>query len=119
MATGRLILATIMALMLGPWVSGGAAMAAPVHPIVAFSDPFNESRPDGYFLGASAGGQWVKPETAAGLVPGGENYRLYALSGEAGQGIGNKPAKGEPPCGETWYVTLSPFHCVNVDRTSC
>lgn len=109
MATGRLILATIMALMLGPWVSGGAAMAAPVHPIVAFSDPFNESRPDGYFLGASAGGQWVKPETAAGLVPGGENYRLYALSGEAGQGIGNKPAKGEPPCGETWYVTLSPF----------
>jgi hypothetical protein len=85
-------------------------MAAPVFPIVAFNDFFGDSKPTGYLLGGSAGGQWVKPEAAAGLIPGGESYRLYTLNGEAGNSVGGKPAKGEEgPCSDTLYVTLTPF----------
>jgi hypothetical protein len=109
MATIRLTLAVIMVLILGPSTHFGTAMAAPVHPIVAFSDLFSDSSPTGYLLGGSAGGQWLKPEAAAGLIPGGEHYRLYALGGEVGGSVGSKPAKGEVPCADTWYVTLSPF----------
>ena len=91
----QLTLAAIMALLLGPWNHAGPAMAAPVFPIVAFNDFFGDSKPTGYLLGGSAGGQWLKPETAAGLIPGGESYRLYTLTGEAGASVGGKPAKGE------------------------
>jgi hypothetical protein len=84
-------------------------MAAPVFPIVAFNDFFGDSKPTGYLLGGSAGGQWVKPEAAAGLIPGGESYRLYTLTGEAGNSMGGKPAKGEDACVDTLYVTLAPF----------
>ena len=38
MAIIRLILAVILALILGLWTHGGTAMAAPVYPIVAFND---------------------------------------------------------------------------------
>ena len=84
-------------------------MAAPVNPIVAFNDFFGDSKPTGYLLGGSAGGQWLKPEAAAGLIPGGENYRLYTLTGEVGNSVGGKPAKGEDACADTLYVTLTPF----------
>lgn len=110
MAGSRLFLAVIMMLILGPWTHLGTSKAATAYPIVAFHDPFNDSSPTGYLLGASAGGQWLKPEEAAGLIPGGGNYRLYGLTGEAGASLGQKPAKGEEgPCSETWYVTLTPF----------
>jgi hypothetical protein len=105
----RLIFAALIVLVLGPSTHDGAALAAPIHPIVAFSDLFHESRPTGYFLGGSAGGRWLKPEAAAGSIPGGEHYRLYSLAGEVGGSVGSKPAKGEAPCAHTWYVTLSPF----------
>jgi hypothetical protein len=109
MAFIRLILTVLLALIPGLSTHGGAAMAAAVYPIVAFNDPFNDSRPAGYLLGASAGGQWLKPEAAAGSIPGGENYRLYTLTGEAGASVGSKPAKGEDACTDTLYVTLTPF----------
>jgi len=110
MAIIRLFLAVITALILGPWTHVGAVMAATVYPIVAVNDFFNDSKPTGYLLGGSAGGQWVKPEAAAKLIPGGEQYRLYTLTGEVGASTGSKPAKGEEgPCAETWYVTLTPF----------
>jgi hypothetical protein len=105
----RLTLTALMALILGSWLHPGAALAAPVHPIVAFPDFYQESRSTGYLLGGSTGGRWIKPEAAAGLIPGGESYRLYALTGEVGGSLGVKPAKGEEPCTETWYVTLAPF----------
>ena len=107
----RLTLAVIMVLILGLSAHfGTAAMAATVHPIVAFSDFWSHNKPTGYLLGGSAGGQWLKPEAAAGLIPGGENYRLYTLTGEVGASVGSKPAKGEEgPCSHTWYVTLSPL----------
>jgi len=105
----QLTLAAIMALLLGPWTHAGPAIAAPVFPIVAFNDFFGDSKPTGYLLGGSAGGQWLKPEAAAGLIPGGESYRLYTLTGEAGASVGGKPAKGEDNCADTLYVTLTPF----------
>ena len=109
MASIRLTLAVIMVLILTPSTHVGTAMAATVSPIVAFNDPFNDSKPTGYLLGGAAGGQWVKPEAAAALIPGGEQYRLYTLSGEVGKSIGSKPAKGEDACADTLYVTLAPF----------
>jgi hypothetical protein len=106
----RLTLAALTVLILGPWLHSVPALAAPVHPIVAFPDFYQENRFTGYFLGGSAGGQWIKPEAAAGSIPGGEHYRLYSLTGEVGGSVGSKPAKGaEGPCSDTWYVTLSPF----------
>ena len=57
MARIRLFLAVILAVILGPWTHGGAAMAATVNPIVAFNDFFNDSKSTGYLLGASDGGQ--------------------------------------------------------------
>ncbi len=90
MTISRLTLAAIMVLLLGPWTHGGAAMAAPVYPIVAFNDFFSESKPTGYLLGGSAGGRWLKPEAAAPLIPGGENYRLYTLTGEVGGSVGQQ-----------------------------
>ncbi|MDP2046987.1 MAG: hypothetical protein Q8L00_12345 [Deltaproteobacteria bacterium] len=109
MATIRLILTVLLALIPGFSTHAGPAMAAPVFPIVAFNDFFGDSKPTGYLLGGSAGGQWVKPETAAGLIPGGESYRLYTLTGEAGASVGGKPAKGEDACVDTLYVTLAPY----------
>ena len=110
MTIGRLTLAAILVLLLFPSTHGGTTMAPPVNPIVAFNDFFVDSKPTGYLLGGSAGGQWLKPEAAAGLIPGGESYRLYTLTGEAGNSVGGKPAKGEEgPCSDTLYVTLTPF----------
>jgi hypothetical protein len=108
MAIGRPILAAVMALMLGPWMPGGAAKAAPVYPIVAFSDFWRYRKANGYLLGGSVDGQWLKPEAAAGLIPGGENYRLYTLTGEVGASVGSSPAKGEEgPCSDTLSVRLA------------
>ena len=84
-------------------------MAAPVYPIVAFNDFYTDSKPTGYLLGGSAGGRWLQPEAAAALIPGGEHYRLYTLTGEVGRSVGHKPAKGEDSCADTLYVTLAPF----------
>jgi hypothetical protein len=99
-----------MGLILGPWTHPGTSKAANLYPVVAFHDFYHESRSTGYLLGGSGDGKWLKPEVAAGLISGGENYRLYALTGEAGASLGQKPAKGEEgPCAETWYVTLAPF----------
>jgi len=110
MAISRLTLAAIMVLGLGLSIPDGTAMAAAVNPIVAFNDFNRDSKPTGYLLGASVGGQWVQPKAAAGLIPGGENYRLYTLTGEVGNSVGGKPAKGEEgPCSDTLYVTLTPF----------
>jgi hypothetical protein len=109
MAISRLILAVIMVLGLGLPTLSGPAMAAPVNPIVAFNDFFRDSKPTGYLLGASSGNQWLKAEAAAGLIPGGEQYRLYSLTGEVGNSVGSKPVKGEDACAETLYVTLTPF----------
>jgi hypothetical protein len=110
MTISRLTLAAILVLLLVPSTHGGTTMAATVYPIVALNDFYRDSKPTGYLLGASAGGQWLKPEAAAGLIPGGEHYRLYALTGEVGNSVGGKPAKGEEgPCSDTLYVTLAPF----------
>ena len=109
MAISRLTLAAIMALLLGPWNHAGPAMAAPIFPIAAFNDFFGDSKPTGYLLGGSAGGQWLKPEAAAGLIPGREHYRLYTLTGEVGSSVGGKPAKGEDACADTLYVTVAPY----------
>ena len=110
MTISRLTLAVITVLILGPSTHFGTAMAATVYPLVAFNDFFNDSKPTGYLLGGSASGQWLKPEVAAPLIPGGEHYRLYTLTGEVGASVGRKPAKGEEgPCSDTWYVTLAPF----------
>ena len=110
MRASWLTLAVIIGLILGPWPHLETSMAANVYPIVAFPDFYHESRSTGYLLGGSAEGKWVKPQTAAGLIPGGENYRLYALTGEVGASLGHKPAKEEEgPCSDTWYVTLAPF----------
>ena len=94
MAISRLTLAAIMVLGLGLSIPDGTAMAAAVNPIVAVNDFYRDSKPTGYLLGGSAGGQWVKPEAAAGLIPGGEHYRLYTLTGEVGNSVGSKPVKG-------------------------
>jgi hypothetical protein len=106
----RLTLVAITVLLLGPTDLCGPAMAATVNPIVAFNNFYRDSKPTGYLLGASDSGQWLKPEAAAGLIPGGEHYRLYTLSGEVGSSVGGKPAKGEEgPCSDTLYVTLTPL----------
>jgi hypothetical protein len=109
MAISRLTLAAIMVLGLGLSTLCGPAMAAPVNPIVVFNDFYRDSKPTGYLLGASSGGQWLKPEAAAGLIPGGEPYRLYTLTGEADSSVGGKPTKGEDACADTLYVTLAPY----------
>ena len=110
MAGGRLIVAVIIGLILGPWIHPGTATAGDVYPIAAFSNLYNENRSTGYLLGGSADGKWLKPEVAGGVIPGGEKYRLYALTGEVAASQGQKPAKGEEgPCSDTWYVTLAPF----------
>jgi hypothetical protein len=109
MAISRLTLAAGMVLGLGLSTLSGPVQAAPVNPIVAFNDFYRDSKPTGYLLGASAGGQWLKPEAAAGSIPGGEPYRLYTLTGEAGNSVGGKPTKGEDACADTLYVTLAPY----------
>ena len=105
----RLTLAAIMVLVPGLSTHSIPAMAAPVNPIVAINDFYRDRKPTGYLLGGSAGGQWLKPDAAAGLIAGGENYRLYTLTGEVGNSVGRKPAKGEDACADTLYVTLTPF----------
>jgi hypothetical protein len=109
MSTLRVILIAVTVLIFGSWLHPGAGLAAPVHPIGAFPNLYNENRPTGYLLGATSGGQWLKAEATAASIPEGEPYRLYNLNGEVGSGVGGKPTKGEEPCTQAWYVTLSPF----------
>jgi hypothetical protein len=110
MAISRFTSAALLVLGLGLSIICGPAHAAAVNPIVAFNDFFGDSKPTGYLLGASSGGKWLKPDALADLIPGGEQYRLYALTGEVGKSVGSKPATGgEGPCSDTLYVTLTPF----------
>jgi len=109
MAISRFTSAALLVLGLGLSILSGPAQAAAVNPIVAFNDFFGDSKPTGYLLGASSGGTWLKPDALAGLIPGGEQYRLYTLTGEVGSSVGRKPAKGEDACADTLYVTLTPF----------
>ena len=70
MAISRFILAVITVLLLGPWTHGGAAMAAPIYPILAFNDFYHDSKPSGYFLGGSADGHWLQTRGRGRFDPG-------------------------------------------------
>jgi hypothetical protein len=79
--------AVIMALILAPGSHRGAARAGTVNPLVAFYDPFHESQPSGYLLGASGGPRSRQPSAAPGAKAAARNPGhdiLPFLSGSPG-----------------------------------
>jgi hypothetical protein len=62
----------------------------------------------GYLLGGSARGKWLKADTAARAMRGGETYRSYGLNYLIATARGGLPKTEGPPCPETSFVTLSP-----------
>lgn len=75
--------------------------AGPVYPIV--------DGDTGYLIGGTRGGIWLLDAAAAPLIPGGERYRLYGLSGPKGSVTGSRPEPLETeggPCSWTVKVDL-------------
>jgi hypothetical protein len=75
--------------------------AGPVYPIV--------DGDTGFLIGGTRGGKWLSDAASAPLLPGGERYRLYSLSGPVGAATGGTPAPLSPagdPCSWTIKVDL-------------
>jgi len=62
----------------------------------------------GFLLGAVSDGKWLPLEKEQHLVKGGEQYRVYSLTGALGTVRGAKPHPTEEPCPEQETVALKP-----------
>ena len=101
----RLILLILLAFP-APGNSGSKAVES-FCPVVARGQmPAEESRTGkftGYLLGGWSKEGWLESEAAAPLLRGGEKYRFYTLTGEAGVAAGSPSspfADEEDPCHE-------------------
>jgi hypothetical protein len=84
---------------LSSWVYPSSVSAQNVHPAV----DVNRS----CMLGGVAGGKWLEAEKIAPMVKGGERYRVYTLTGPAGEAVGAEPKLGDP-CTDCREVEFSP-----------
>jgi hypothetical protein len=71
----------------------------PAYPIV-------EAR-SGHLLGGAKAGRWIQATEMAGLMSGGERYRLYDLFEMRGEATGAAPRPAEAPC-SSWKVEITP-----------
>jgi hypothetical protein len=63
---------------------------------------------NGFLLGGAQDGAWLEPAAAAGLLTGGERYRLYSGLDDLGEAVGEAPeAITDGPCNGKYVVGLS------------
>jgi hypothetical protein len=60
----------------------------------------------GYLIGGSRNGKWVSDKEVAKSLTGGEAYRVFNSSTQAGQTTGSKSHVNESPCELTQWVNL-------------
>lgn len=85
--------------LLSSWVNPTIVSAQSAHPAVDADRTC--------MLGGVARGQWLEAEKIAPMMKGGERYRVYKLTGPAGEAIGAKPKSGDP-CSDCQEVEFSP-----------
>jgi hypothetical protein len=93
------IIITALLVLLSSWINPTIVSAQNVHPAV--------DADKACMLGGVAGGKWLEAEKIAPMVKGGERYRVYKLTGPAGEAVGSKPKPGDP-CTDCREVDFSP-----------
>lgn len=76
----------------------GALPAAELHPIVEVQN--------GYLLGATKDGKWIKADETAKALPD-QTYVVYGVTESLGEAKGGKPKSEQGPCEGTFFVGLS------------
>jgi hypothetical protein len=88
-----------LAIVAASLMCGGALPAAELHPIVEAQN--------GYLLGATKDGKWIKADETAKALPDQTTYVVYGLTESLGEVKGGKPKGEGGPCEGTWFVGLS------------
>lgn len=94
----KIIFITLLVLF-GSWIKNRVVFAQNVHPAVDVERTC--------MLGGVASGRWLEAEKIAPMLRGGERYRVYKLTGPAGEATGTKPKAGDP-CTDCQEVEFSP-----------
>ena len=82
----------------GLLICAGALPAAELHPIVEVQN--------GYLLGATKDGKWIKADETAKALPD-QTYVVYGVTESLGEAKGGKPKSEQGPCEGTFFVGLS------------
>ena len=100
---------TLTAIALGLLAHPGTGMAQAVIPVVDLgSHVWALQEPLGCLLGGKLGEQWLKPGEMAGMLGGGETYRLYSMTRFIGTATGSKPEKIREPGLPEFIVQMNP-----------
>ena len=92
--TKKVMVALIVA-ALGLLSHSGTGMAQTIIPVVDLGDHVWALEVEGgCLLGGKMNDRWLKPKEMAGLLNGGERYRLYSMTRFIGTASGSKPEKG-------------------------
>lgn len=95
----KVVISSLLLLAVGALLSQSSQAAQSVYPVVDLSR--------GCLLGGSGYGKWISYGATAPFLKGKEQYRLYALGGARGVGVGNKPESFGAPCEETKFIEVS------------
>jgi hypothetical protein len=94
---------------LGLLAHPGSGMAQAVIPVVDLgSHVWALQEPLGCLLGGKFGERWLKPGEMAGMLGGGETYRLYSMTRFIGTATGSKPEKVREPGLPEFVVQMNP-----------
>jgi len=86
----------LMVVALGLLSQAGTGRAQAVIPVVdQGAHVWASQESAGCLLGGKMGNRWLKPKEMAGMLRGGETYRLYTMTRFIGTARGSKPEKGE------------------------
>jgi hypothetical protein len=86
-----------IAVLLFAAVSQPSSAATPITPIASGI----------YLLGGVQQGKWIDAAATARQLRGGERYRIYTTTGQAGVSAGTVSAS-EDICADTWFIKLKP-----------
>lgn len=94
----RITSVLLAALLLSFGASSRAGFAEKVHPVLV----------DNCLIGGMVGGKWMEASAVAPKLKGGEKYRFYNLSGQAGESVGAGPKSAADYCSDTMEVEFAP-----------
>ena len=103
------VIVALTAIALGLLAHPGPGMAQAVIPVVDLgSHVWALQEPLGCLLGGKLGERWLKPGEMAGMLGGGETYRLYSMTRFIGTATGSKPEKIREPGLPEFVVQMNP-----------
>lgn len=110
MKISKKVMVALTAVALGLLSCPGTGRAQAVIPMVDLgSHVWALQEPLGCLLGGKLGDRWLKPKEMAGLLSGGERYRLYSLTRFIGTATGSKPERIREPGLPEFVVHMAPL----------